>query len=140
MLNRPASRMTMLRDGDRGREEREAASARLEELWQQSFDEDNDDEMDEEEASTFLEPSDEGAGGPIPMLEAGPREGQREVVQARALLEKAERLHDKASPEDQKELDRLMQNIRISMEDRNWNGLETACNSLADVMFYLEDA
>ena len=123
-----------------GREEREAASARLEELWQQSFDEDDDDERDEEEASAFLEPSDEGASGSIPMLEAGPREGQREVVQARALLEKAERLHDKASPEDHKELDRLMQNIRISMEDRNWTGLETACNSLADVMFYLEDA
>src|SRR5262249_40354230 len=34
----------------------------------------------------------------MPALVPGPREGQREAVQARALLEKAERLLDKASP------------------------------------------
>ena len=76
----------------------------------------------------------------MPMLDAGPREGQREIVQARALLEKADRLRTKASPEDQAELDRLMQNVKAALDDRNWSGLETASNALADVLFYLEDA
>ena len=40
----------------------------------------------------------------------------REAVQARALLEKAERLHAKASAEDQAELDRLIGNLRTSLE------------------------
>jgi hypothetical protein len=55
------------------------------------------------------------------------------------LLEKGERLRDKASAEDQGELDRLMQNVRVALQDRNWTSLETATNALADVLFYLED-
>ena len=124
------------------RDEREAASARLEELWQQSFEEETfaDDEDGIEETEGFIEAAGDVLGGGMPTLEAGPREGQREAVQARALLEKAERLHEKTPAEDQKELDRLMQNVRIAMQDRNWTTLETACNALTDVLFYLEDA
>ncbi len=121
------------------REEREAASNRLEELWRQSFEEEEFDQA-AEGTNGFLEPSGDGSGGTIPILEAGPREGQREAVQARALLEKGERLRDKASAEDQGELDRLMQNVRVALQDRNWTSLETATNALADVLFYLEDA
>ena len=123
------------------RDEREAASARLEELWQESFEDENDEgEEFEEEANGFLEPSGEGTGGTIPLLEPGPREGQREAVQARALLEKAERLREKASAQDQQELDRLMQNVRVALQDRKWTELDSAANALADVLFYLEDA
>jgi molecular chaperone DnaK len=124
------------------REEREAASNRLEDLWRQSFeDQEFDDSEDEEEGpNAFVEPSGDGSSPGLPTLEAGPREGQREAVQARALLEKSERLRDKAPVEDQPELDRLMQNVRIALQDRNWTTVETASNALADILFYLEDA
>jgi molecular chaperone DnaK len=86
----------------------------------------------------------EGAALPpglhVPQLDPGPREGQRETVQARALLEKADRVRAKASPEDQGELDRLAERVRTAMTDRRWNDLQLACNDLSDVLFYLEDA
>src|SRR5262249_55038248 len=62
------------------REERAAAHERLEELWSGS----------EEDTAEGIESV--GAEGELPTLMPGPREGQREAVQARALLEKAERL------------------------------------------------
>ena len=75
-----------------------------------------------------------------PTLDPGPREGQRETVQARALLEKADRIRAKAAAEDQEELDRLTGKVRDALTDRRWNELEAACNDLSDVLFYLEDA
>jgi len=124
------------------RDEREAASARLEEMWQQSFDAPVYDEESEfaDEESGFVESSGDGSSAAIPIPDSGPREGQREAVQARALLEKAERLRDKAPAEDQPELERLMQNVRVAMQDRNWSTVQTATDALADVLFYLEDA
>jgi molecular chaperone DnaK len=122
------------------RDEREAASARLEEMWQRSFDEEDFDSDECDEEGDFLEPAEDGVASTIPMLDAGPREGQREAVQARALIEKAERLRDKAAPEDRSDLDHLMQNVRVALQDRNWNSLETASNALTDVLFYLEDS
>ena len=76
----------------------------------------------------------------MPQLDPGPREGQREAVQARALLEKADRVRSKAGAEDQAELDRLTTRIRDAMTDRRWGDLQSACNDLSDVLFYLEDA
>jgi molecular chaperone DnaK len=76
----------------------------------------------------------------VPTLDPGPREGQRESVQARALLEKADRVRAKAAAEDQAELDRLAGRVRDAMTDRRWPDLQTACNDLSDVLFYLEDA
>jgi molecular chaperone DnaK len=76
----------------------------------------------------------------VPQLDAGPREGQRESVQARALLEKADRVRAKASDEDREELDRLAGRVRDAMTDRRWSDLQSACNDLSDVLFYLEDA
>lgn len=127
------------------REERDAATARLEQLWRDSFPDEPEGEDEtrpediESEVLSGLELSGEGSAASMPMLDAGPREGQREAVQARALMEKAERLRLKASPEDQAELERLMQNVKSALEDRNWSGLESASNALADVLFYLED-
>jgi molecular chaperone DnaK len=128
------------------RDERDAATARLEQLWRDSFpdepegeDDVGPDDIDAEPLNGAVEPAGEGPFSSIPSLDAGPREGQREAVQARALLEKAERLREKASPEDQAELDRLMGNVRTALDDRNWSGLEAASNALADVLFYLDD-
>ncbi|HEX3146931.1 MAG TPA: Hsp70 family protein [Gemmataceae bacterium] len=130
------------------RDERDAATARLEQLWRDSFPDEpegeieGEGEFDEVEAETVsgLELDGDGGSASMPLLDTGPREGQREAVQARALLEKAERLHAKASAEDQAELDRLIGNLRTSLEDRNWSKVESASNALADVLFYLEDA
>jgi molecular chaperone DnaK len=128
------------------REERDTATARLEQLWRDNFPEEPEGEEElgpddvESERLDGVELSGDGASASMPMLDAGPREGQREAVQARALLEKAERLREKAAAEDQAELDRLMQNVKATLEDRNWTALATASNALADVLFYLEDA
>jgi molecular chaperone DnaK len=75
----------------------------------------------------------------LPSLVPGPREGQREAVQARALLEKAERLLERTQPEDRAEVERLMTRVRTALTDRQWDKLTTACNELADTLFYLED-
>ncbi len=109
------------------REERALARERLEELWEGS------DEMD------LPGPEDEIIEGEIPALVPGPREGQREAVQARALLEKAERLLPQVQPEDRVEVERLMENVRVALTDRRWEKLTTASNELADILFYLED-
>ncbi len=81
----------------------------------------------------------EGAIGLTPEV-SEPREGQREAVQARALLEKADRVRAKASTEDQEELERLAGKVRDTLADSRWPELQTACNDLSDVLFYLEDA
>ena len=84
----------------------------------------------------FVEP----AEGEMPILAPGPREGQREAVQARALLEKAERLLERTQPEDRVEVERLMTAVRTALTDRQWDRLTAACNELADTLFYLEDS
>ena len=75
----------------------------------------------------------------MPSLLPGPREGQREAVQARALLEKAERLLERVQAEDRPEVERLMGKVREALTDRQWDRLTAASNELADTLFYLED-
>jgi molecular chaperone DnaK len=113
------------------------ASERLERLWQGSFDQEGNEDLDDESFDAELGDSEDLAA---PLLDPGPREGQREAVQARALLEKAERLRDKATTDDQAELDRLMSDLRAAVTDRRWPEAHAASNQLADVLFYLEDA
>jgi molecular chaperone DnaK len=114
------------------RDERDAAQERLDRLW--GLDE-GDEEGFEDEVGEV------GAGGPdeMPDLVPGPREGQRETVQARALLEKAQRLMEKVQPEDRPEVERQMERVRVALTDRQWERLTEACNELADTLFYLED-
>ena len=76
----------------------------------------------------------------MPQLVSGPREGQREAVQAKALLEKAARLLEAVQPEDRPELERLMEKVRVALTDRQWPAVTAAANELADALFYLEDA
>jgi molecular chaperone DnaK len=113
------------------REERDVARERLEQLWSAQDD-------GEEESNGLEQPSTAGEEE-LPTLVPGPREGQREAVQARALLEKAERLLEKVSAEDRPEIERLMTNVRTALTDRQWDHLKRASNELADTLFYLED-
>jgi molecular chaperone DnaK len=116
------------------RDEVAQARERLDRLW--GLAEPEDEEADE---AAMGEAADEGV--PVePELVPGPREGQREVVQARALVEKAERLLEKLSPEDRGEVERLIAQLRNAVTDRNWARVTGAANELSDVLFYLEDA
>ena len=60
-------------------------------------------------------------------------------MQARALLEKAERIIAKAADSDKVELERLANDVRAALADRRWGDLATASGNLSDVLFYLED-
>jgi molecular chaperone DnaK len=108
------------------REEQQAARHRLAQLW---------DEPEPEAPFAETESEEE-----LPALAPGPREGQRETVQARALLEKAERIATRVQPEDRTELERLMERVRVALTDRKWEEITSASNELSDVLFYLEDA
>jgi molecular chaperone DnaK len=109
------------------REERALAQGRLAQLWRDADDGEDTDAPALEESQV------------PPELVPGPREGQRETVQARALLEKAERLLDKVQPDDRVEIERLMSAARNALTDRHWDDLTAACNELSDVLFYVED-
>jgi len=113
------------------RDEQALARERLERLW-----EDADEETDEDEPSLFgaVDSTEE-----IPILAPGPREGQRETVQARALLEKAERLLPTVLAEDRPDIEKLMEKIRTALTDRRWDKVTASSNELADLLFYLED-
>jgi molecular chaperone DnaK len=109
------------------REESGAARERLERLWQESADDFASEGMETEQ------------GEELPALVPAPAEGQRETVQARALLEKAERQLGRVRPEDRAELERLMEQVRVALADRRWEQVTNVSNQLADVLFYLED-
>ncbi len=115
------------------RDERAEARDRLDRLWVDQADPFEEEDDDEEGGEIAAE-------GEVPSLAPGPREGQREAVQARALLEKTERLMDRVQAEDKAEVQRLMEKVRTSLTDRQWDILTAASNELADVLFYLEDA
>lgn len=122
------------------REESALARERLNRLW---ADAQFDPEELEGEESLDEEELEEGAVEfeelQSPQLVAGPREGQRETVQARALLEKAERLTQPLGPDDRAEVERLMEKVRTALTDRKWDEVTSASNELSDILFYLED-
>jgi len=76
----------------------------------------------------------------MPELAPGPRDGHRETVQARALLEKAQRLLEKAPAEDRAEVEGKIKRVQTALDERKWDEVTTASNDLADTLFYLEDA
>ncbi len=65
-------------------------------------------------------------------------EEQRDSVQARALIEKAERLLDTANPEDREDLVDLIEAVRDRIDQDDPSGLEQARVALADLIYYLE--
>jgi molecular chaperone DnaK len=113
------------------REERDLAQQRLQRLWADT-EEDGEEDFAQ---SSVEEPAEPGP----PELVPGPREGQRETVQARALLEKAERLLERLQPEDRAEVEKLMERVRVALTDRQWDKVTAAGDALSDVLFYLED-
>ena len=150
-------------------EEKDAAQSRLDRMWAEpewsegdeepidpakladllgaepgAYDEDDDqEEEDGYEKFPVPEPDEVPVSAPrfqFPADDGASTAGQREAVQARALLEKAERVGVKANAEDQAELARLTGKVKAALDDRRWPDLTSASNALADVLFYLEDA
>ncbi len=63
---------------------------------------------------------------------------RREVVQARALVEKAERLMVDANPEDKEDLVNLVETVQDALSAADMAGLERAVAELSDLVYYLE--
>ena len=149
-------------------EEKDAAQSRLDRMWAEpewkdgddepidpakladllgsepgAYDDDEEDDDDDEGYEKFPvpEPEDDAAAPRFQFpADAGATTGQREAVQARALLEKAERVGAKANAEDRAELGRLTAKVKAALDERRWPDLQATSNALADVLFYLEDA
>ena len=60
------------------------------------------------------------------------------TVQARALVEKAERLLDKASDDDREDIVNLIEQIKDALASENFAALREPMAELSDILFYLE--
>ena len=107
----------------------QASQDRMGDLWEDAF------PLDEIAGEREVVPA-----NVVPELVASPPEGQRETVQARALIEKAERMLTDMTSEDQADVSKLLQQIRHALVDRNWDTVSSGTNQLSDLLFYLEDA
>jgi molecular chaperone DnaK len=143
-------------------EEREEAMKRLDRLWAASAAEAADtsdvsdeealhirdlleDQMDDEDQYDFSSNDDDvedeeevkpprGAGTTVET------EVRDDVLHAKTLLERADRLRTKASTEDQAELDKLSGQMNAALTEGKWDEVKTAAKELANVLFYIEDA
>jgi molecular chaperone DnaK len=75
----------------------------------------------------------------VPINVAGNDDGHRQAVQARALLEKAQRLLPGMPAEDRPELEKLMVRIRANLSEQDWDKVAGGVNELSDILFYLEE-
>ncbi len=139
-------------------EEREEAMKRLERMW---VPEENDeteesdvtaeevlhvrdlleDQMDDEDNYDFAESDDEVEEAPSRAASNSVEDTVRDdVLHAKTLLEKAERLRTKASTEDQVELDKLSGQMNAALTEGRWPDVKITAQELANVLFYIEDA
>lgn len=79
----------------------------------------------------------ETAEGKPAATTGGPTDHQL-TVQARALVEKAERLLDSAAPDDREEMINLIETIRDAVNGGNLAALTEPMAALSDILFYLE--
>jgi len=61
-----------------------------------------------------------------------------EIVRAHALIEKAERMLDQASPEDREDMANLLETLRDAMAAEDFAALSEAANALSDILYYLD--
>lgn len=105
------------------------ARQRINKLWQDSFE-------DLEEHMLGEDDSEESSSAAL----SGATQGHREAVQAKALIEKAERLLESMDGENRQELEKLMKQIQDALSEEKWSDVHAGCDELSDVLFYLEDA
>jgi molecular chaperone DnaK len=109
------------------REEHEVARRRLDELFEDSLEADF-------EVLSASEPSTTAAPEPAEAIAL-----QRALVQASALLDKAERLLPSVSTEDQADITQRLAILRSAVAARQLDAIEAHSAELADLLFYLED-
>jgi molecular chaperone DnaK (HSP70) len=81
----------------------------------------------------------EGEAEPAAVLERGSQDPERrETVQARALIEKAERLMENANPEDREDLVDLVESVQDALANGAGEALERQVAELTDLIYYLE--
>ena len=61
-----------------------------------------------------------------------------EIVKARALVEKAERMMESASAEDREDMVNLIESIKESIEEKDFDTLAAAVEQLSDILYYLD--
>ncbi len=59
-------------------------------------------------------------------------------MQAKALVEKAERLLDRAAEDDREEMINLMESIKDALSEEDIDALAEPVATLSDILFYLE--
>jgi hypothetical protein len=69
----------------------------------------------------------------------GGRERRVAISEARALLERGQRLRDRMSAEDREEAVNLQQAIEKAIDGGDWDRLRAATGDLADLLFYVEE-
>ena len=60
------------------------------------------------------------------------------IVQARALVEKAERMLDNASPEDKEDMVNVIEMINDAITKEDLTALKEPMDQLSDILYYLE--
>jgi len=117
-----------------------------EDLAQVDLDEDEVDEGDDV-GDDEIEEAEPGRGGldePARASESAPatgggRERRVAISEARALLERGQRLLDRMSAEDREEAVKLQQAIEKAIGAEDWDRLRAATGDLADLLFYVEE-
>ena len=66
------------------------------------------------------------------------RSQKREITQARALIEKAERLMESAGDDDREDLVDLIEGLTDAMNADNSQAIQQAAEQLTDLIFFLE--
>jgi molecular chaperone DnaK len=95
-----------------------------------AFDEEEDDEVIDIEASDI---SPDGSAA------EADRDRRVQISEARALLERSRRLLDKMTPEDREEAIALHEQIEDALKTAQGQPLHAAMTTLADLLFYVEE-
>jgi molecular chaperone DnaK len=109
---------------------RDEAQRRLEALF---TDDDDDDRAFDAEFHSI------DASEPAPSESPADTAMHRAVVQARALIEKAERLLPTVEDVDKADFERLMSQLRDAISTNNTSDIEARSDELSDMLFYMED-
>ena len=112
---------------------RDEAQRRLDALF-----DDDDDDYDDDDAIEAEFHAVEATDAPAD--EPNDTAMHRAVTQARALIEKAERLLPNAEEADKADLEALVARLRDAIDARHASDMEARSDELSDLLFYLEDA
>lgn len=114
-----------------------------EDLAEADLDEDDVDDVDAAEAVGIGEatapPVSRASSRTSGRTSEDERERRVSISEARALLERGQRLHDRMSAEDRDEAVTLRQTIEQAISGADWDGLRAATADLADLLFYVEE-